>query len=301
MPTPIRRGLLLALLMTGCLGQRFSTPDESESRVDAAGVNSAQAPADAGGFAASAAPAPEATGQTPASMPNAAADPTAMPSMIIRSGQASLEIDSLEIAVARVQALARQVGGFIANSQVQAGQHQVRSATLEIRLPAGRFDELVSGLAPIGKVEYVNVNAQDVGEEFTDITARVANARRLEQRLIELLATRTGKLSDVLEIERELARVREEIERMEGRLRYLKAHVATSTLTVTVHEPAPVVGETGSGGVLGEAVRDAWRNFVNFIAGFISSLGVLLPSGVLLVAGWLGLRRLWGKRHGAAG
>ena len=97
----------------------------------------------------------------------------------------------------------------------------------------------------------------------------------------------------VLGIERELARVREEIERMEGRLRYLKAHVATSSLTVTVHEPAPVVGETGSGGVIGEAFRDAWRNFVNFVAGLIASLGVVIPGAALVLAGLLGVRWIW--------
>jgi hypothetical protein len=159
---------------------------------------------------------------------------------------------------------------------------------------------LTGGLAPLGRVEYVNVQAQDVGEEFTDITARVANAHRLEQRLIDLLATRTGKLSDVLEIERELARIREEIERMEGRLRYLKAHVATSTLSVTVHEKAPLVGEVGSGGVIGEAFRQAWRNFVGFTARLIESLGVVIPLGALIVLALLGLRRLWRSRRAPA-
>jgi len=52
----------------------------------------------------------------------------------------------------------------------------------------------------------VNVNAEDVGEEFTDVTARMGNARRLEARLIDLLATRTASLKDVLDVERELAR-----------------------------------------------------------------------------------------------
>jgi len=192
---------------------------------------------------------------SPAHLPRSATDPSAVPSMVIRTGQASLRVDSLEPAVARVRQLAQRVGGFIANSQMQAGENQLRSATLEIRVPASRFDDLTGGLPPIGRVEYVNVSAEDVGEEFTDITARATNAHRLEQRLIDLLATRTGKLSDVLEIERELARVRESIERMEGRLRYLQAHVATSTLSVTVHEEAPLVGNTGSGSVLGEAFR----------------------------------------------
>lgn len=294
-----RRALLLCLLSSACMA-RSESPGEAASggaRMDAVATN--EAPGEASGFVApAAAPAPTAGGVEQGQVPNAAADPTAMPAMIIRTGQASLQVDSLETAIAQVEALARQVGAFVANSQVQAGQDQVRSATLEIRVPSGRFDDLVHGLSPVGKLEYVNVSAQDVGEEFTDITARVANSRRLESRLIELLATRTGKLSDVLEIERELARVREEIERMEGRLRYLKAHVATSSLTVTVHEPAPVVGETGSGGVIADAFRDAWRNFVHFIAGLIASLGVLVPAGVLLVLGLLGLRWFWRRRHG---
>ncbi len=217
--------------------------------------------------------------------------------MIIRTGQASIEIDSLEPAIAQIRALAARVGGYLANSQVQAGRNQLRSATLEIKVPASRFDELVSGLSPLGRLEYVNISAQDVGEEFTDITARVANAHRLEQRLIELLATRTGKLSDVLEIERELARVREEIERMEGRLRYLKAHVATSTLSVTVHEKVPLVGNQGSGSVIGAAFQQSWRNFVGFVAGLIASLGTLVPLSVLGLGLLFGLRRVWRSRR----
>jgi len=292
MPTPPARTLLLLSLLTaGCFGREADRARESQARMDApASVGAGQPMDQSRAEFANAAPEPARVGSE---VPNAAADPTAMPSMIIRTGQASLEVDSLELAMGRVQTLARSAGGFIANSQMQAGAQQQRAATLEIRVPSARFDELLNGLAPIGKVEYVNVSAQDVGEEFTDITARVANARRLEQRLIELLATRTGKLSDVLDIERELARVREEIERMEGRLRYLKAHVATSSLTVTVHEPAPVVGETGSGGVIGEAFRDAWRNFVNFMAGLIASLGVVIPGAALVLAGLLGVRWLW--------
>jgi hypothetical protein len=226
-------------------------------------------------------------------IPRHQGDPAAIPSMIIRTGQASLQIDSLELAVDRLRQLAARLGGYVANSQVQAGENQLRSATLELKVPAPRFDELTTGLSPIGKVEYVNVSAEDVGEEFTDITARVSNAHRLEQRLIDLLATRTGKLSDVLEIERELARVREEIERMEGRLRFLRSRTATSTLSVTVHERAPLVGEPGSGGVVSRAFQQAWRNFVNFVATLIQSLGIAIPLGALVIGGLLGLRSLW--------
>jgi len=211
--------------------------------------------------------------------------------MVIRTGQTSIEVDSLERAVAQVRLLAGRVGGYVANTTMQTGRGQLRAATLEVKIPADRFDDGLGGLSALGKLESVNVNAEDVGEEFTDVTARMTNARRLETRLIDLLATRTGKLKDVLDVEHELARVREEIERYEGRLRYLRAHAVLSTLTVYVHEPVPVVGRAGSS-VIGEAFKQAWRNFVALVAACIRGLGIVIPLGVLVTAAWLGAKRL---------
>ena len=211
--------------------------------------------------------------------------------MVIRTGQTSIEVDSLDRAVAQVRLLAGRVGGYVANTTMQTGRGQLRAATLEVKIPADRFDDGLGGLSALGKLESVNVNAEDVGEEFTDVTARMTNARRLETRLIDLLATRTGKLKDVLDVEHELARVREEIERYEGRLRYLRAHAVLSTLTVYVHEPVPVVGRAGSS-VIGEAFKQAWRNFVALVAACIRGLGIVIPLGVLVTAAWLGAKRL---------
>jgi hypothetical protein len=210
--------------------------------------------------------------------------------MVIRNATASIKVDSLEPAVAALRALAARVGGFVANTGVQTGEGQLRSATIEVKIPATRFDEALAGLKPIGKLESANVEADDVGEEYVDVTARMDNSRRLERRLIDLLATRTGKLKDVLDVEQSLARVREEIERYEGRLRYLRAHTAMSTLTVYVHEPVPVVGVVGTS-VMGEAFKQAWRNFVTFLALFVQSLGVIVPIGVLAAAVWFATRR----------
>lgn len=213
-----------------------------------------------------------------------------LPNLIIRSGTASLQVDSLERAMALVRALARRVGGFVGSSTAQAGKGQLHSALLEIRMPAEHFEDTVDGLRMIGRIETVNVTAEDVGEEYVDVQARMTNDRRLEARLIDLLAHRTGKLADILDVERELARVREEIERYEGRLRYLRSRAAVSTLSLTVHEPIPVVDE-GSPGVMGEAVRDAWRNFIAVVALLIQSLGVVIPLAVCALAGWFVVRR----------
>jgi hypothetical protein len=219
--------------------------------------------------------------------PIAAAD---VSNMVIRTADVSIEVDSLETAVARIRELAVQFGGYVASTDITSGRSQLRTATLEVKIPVARFDQSLSGLAPIGKLESVSVEAEDVGEQFVDVSARMDNARRLERRLIDLLATRAGKLKDVLDVEQALARVREEIERYEGRIRYLKAHTAMSTLSVTVHEPLPIVGTAGKS-VMGEAFTQAWRNFVALLAVTVQSLGVVLPLGLVALLAWFVARR----------
>ncbi len=247
-----------------------------------------------GGFATDAAANQQAPGRDPSQV--RVTDSAAVPSMLIRTGNATIEVDSLEIAMQQIRDLAQRLGGFVANVQLSSGRDQIRSASLEMKIPAARWGDAVSGLEPIGKVEALNEFSEDVGEEYVDVTARMQNAKRLEGRLIELLGNRTGRLSDVLAVERELARVREEIERYEGRLRYLRTRAAMSSMMVTVHEAFPVVSARGETGVLGDAFKQAWRNFVRFIAGIISLTGILIPLAVLGVLAWFGWRR-WGPRR----
>lgn len=220
---------------------------------------------------------------------------TNAPTMLIRTGHAFIEVEKVDPAVLKIRQLAVQVGGYITNSSISGGRDQIRQATLELKIPAAQFDQAVGSLSTIGKVESVTSNAQDIGEEFVDVTARVTNARRLEERLISLLANRTGRLDDVLRVERELARVREEIERYEGRLRYLTSRVAMSTLSITVHEPAPLLGSNPGDNPIGAAIRRAWRNFVGLLAGVIASLGIVIPLALVGYAGWYGYRR-WKRR-----
>src|SRR5213594_52314 len=281
MRTPILAAVLAASLSCNVGRERNSATPLSDSIVAERGASLAR----------------RASSNAPAALAVAAAGEGALfprsvvaSNMVIRTAQASVEVDSLERAVALVRGLAERVGGYVANTALQTGRGQLRSATLEVKVPANRFDEGLSGLAPIGKLESVNVSAEDVGEEFTDAIARMANARRLETRLIELIATRTGKLKDVLDVEQELARVREEIERYEGRLRYLQAHAALSTLTICVHEPPPVVGHPGSS-VVAEAAKQAWRNFVWLFALVVQSLGIVIPLGTVATLGWVAMKR----------
>jgi hypothetical protein len=224
-------------------------------------------------------------------------DPAAM---LIRTATAAVEVSRLDPAVAAARQAAARFGGVVANAQIETGRNEVHRALLQIKVPAARFDSLLAGLNPLGRVESVAVTAEDVGQEYVDIEARLTNLRRLETRLIELLANRTGKLSDVLSVERELARVRGEIEQIEGRRRYLQRSVALSTLQLTLHEPEPLIAGNPGSNPIAAAFREAWRYFVATVAWCITALGVLIP-GAIVVLGLAILARWLKRRLHAAG
>ena len=135
------------------------------------------------------------------------------PQMLIRTGDASVEVDSLELGVAGLQSLIARVGGHVGNTGYSGGRGQMREASLQLRIPSARFEEVQTGLGDLGTVEYFNVAVQDVGEEYVDMTARLENGRRLERRLVELLATRTGKLEDLGYIHADARRALNELDR----------------------------------------------------------------------------------------
>ena len=294
---------LALLVLAGCDGQdeaggdydRAATSAESEEAIpyiEAPGRGSAGAPV---GFQSL-----DAAQAIPDPIPTAAPD-SMQRVMLIRTGDARIEVDELEPAVDALNALATRVGGYVTNVSVQTGEDRTREAMLTMRVPVARFDEAIEALEPLGDVEAVNVGSEDVGEAYADMEVRLANGRRLEQRLLELLTTRTGSLEDVLAVERELARVRQEIESFEGRMRYLRNRVDMSTLSVNVHEAEPLFSPgPGGGNIVMRSFREAGRNFVGLIAGFIASLGVLIPVGLLLWLGWWLWRRRRRARAGAA-
>ena len=222
-----------------------------------------------------------------------ASDPAG--AMLVRHGQASVEVHHVDDAVVKMRQTAQQFGGFVANTALRNGKDEQPSASLEIRVPTAQFDGLLGALRALGKVETVTANVEDVGEEYVDLGARAANARRVEARLVEMLATRTGKLSDVLTVEQELARVRQEIERHDARLRWLERRAALSSLSVTLHEPLALIDRPSPGPIV-EALGLAWERMLSVIAWCIASLGLIVPLGVIVGLGVLVLRRVrWMK------
>jgi hypothetical protein len=155
---------------------------------------------------------------------------------IIYTADIELVVENFSDVPARLDELVRQNEGYVASSNLGGSAGDRRSGTWKVRVPALRFDVFVNAARTLGEVRRVGTNSQDVSEEFYDVEARIRNRKREEEQFLKLLADRTGKLDDVLAIEKELSRVREEVERFEGRLRVLQDLTAMTTVSLTIEE-----------------------------------------------------------------
>ncbi|HEY2067882.1 MAG TPA: DUF4349 domain-containing protein [Gemmatimonadaceae bacterium] len=228
--------------------------------------------------------------QALASESSAGSDPVG--TMLVRQGQASVEVKRLDDGVTALRQTAAQLGGFVANVTLSSGKDERHTGTLQVRVPSERFDALLAALSSLGRVESVASTVEDVGGEYVDLQARETNARHMEARLLEMLSGRTGKLSEVLSVEQELRRVREEIERYDARLKWLARRATLSSLDVTIHEPLPLIDPQRGPGPLAEAFAQAWERAVAVVAFCIAALGVLIPLGALVAAGVMVKRRM---------
>ena len=213
------------------------------------------------------------------------------PRKIVRNGEVRVVVKQYQPARRAVEELAQQAGGYVGSSQVQHSLGQVSSATPVLRVPTGRFDDLRASIARLGTLERESTSSQDITEDYCDLRARLANARKLEARMLELLAKQTDKLADLLQVERELGRVREEIERFEGKLRLLDSLVDLSTLTVQlsvqeryVPPRAPSFGEDAK-----DVLRRSWEALRALGRGVLLAAVALLPWLVPIGAAAYGL------------
>lgn len=155
---------------------------------------------------------------------------------VIYSASLSLVVVSIAEAQASVLAFAREVGGHLQQSDARS---------VMVRVPAAKFEEVVARIGRLGELVDKNISASDVTEELYDLDIRIENARKARERLIEHLA-QSQKIEDTLKIEVELTRLTGEIERMEGRKRFLASQVALSTIHVQFNSTAPQ-GPAGDG------------------------------------------------------
>ena len=128
------------------------------------------------------------------------------------------------------------VGGFVGQIDASGERGGQRAFRATVRIPVGGLDTALAAFRGLGEVIGESQNADDVTEQAVDLDARLSNARNTESRLVEVLRNRTGKVADVLEVEREIARVREVIERTDAERTNLARRVEYATLTLDIEE-----------------------------------------------------------------
>lgn len=190
---------------------------------------------------------------------------------------ASLRLSSRDFDGTRraVERITGEMGGWFSHIDVSRNG-EGRSLRAGLQFPAARLDAALAALKPLGIVLEESQKGEDLAEQIVDVDARLSNARNMEKRLVDLLQKRTGELEHVLAAEREIARVREEIERVDAHRKNLGRRVTFATLTLVVVEETQATISLGPRPVPGR-FRDA------FVTGVTEAMDAALGLALLVV------------------
>jgi hypothetical protein len=189
---------------------------------------------------------------------------------IIRNANLTVEVASPGDSQRKIVSIAESHQGFVVTSESTQRPSEDRNKpeitiNLVVRVPAAQFNQVMEEIRAVGaRVIQEKVTGQDVTEEFMDLEARIKNQKALESQFLEIMK-RAGKVDDALSVQRELADVRTEIEKLEGRRRFLENQSSLSTINVTLQPPTQIVNATG----FSYSVRSAFSDGVDVAAGIV--------------------------------
>jgi hypothetical protein len=213
---------------------------------------------------------------------------------LVRTGRVELVVASYDDARAKIDKLVARIGGYVDATDVDRRQDAVTNATIVVRIPSKAVPGLMPALRDIGEIVAESTNAEDVTDQYVDVSARLASDQVLEKRLLELAADKGGTIDQVLAVERELARVREEIEGYQGQLRQWNDRVTMSTLTLAVTTRRPEIAAAAPS--FGERVAQTWDASIRALEDAGTWLAVhglaSLPWLLLILPALVILRRL---------
>ncbi len=204
---------------------------------------------------------------------------------IVKQGRMGIDVDDLAKAKGNVTSLVAKHNGYFASERYHNSSTRL-SYYLVIRIPAKSYEAFVSELenAPGGMVLYKEIDARDVTEEYLDIETRLTNKRAYLARYRELVK-RANTIKDVLEVERQIRALEEEIESAEGRLRYMGDQVSHSTLSLDLAEDIEYVpaGRESARDRFKGAIATGWTIVVEIFYGLMTIWPLLLIGAGLFV------------------
>jgi len=204
---------------------------------------------------------------------------------LIKRANLVIETSNIDNIDTDITNLIESYNGYISNSRNWLNNNKQKFFWFELRLPVDNFSQILEVLSAkeYGQLISRNINTQDVTEEYLDINIRLENLLAQEERYRQLL-DRAAEVEEILEIEKELNRVRTEIERLQGRKNYLDNQISYSTITVEFRQPEPI--SSGTPGII-KAFRNALTKMVDHIYRIIVLVGTLIPYLVLIMIVYL--------------
>lgn len=208
---------------------------------------------------------------------------------IIKNAELTIEVASPVEVQRSIASIAERHGGFVVTSETKQNEKSdPAKPTLEVKLtarvPANQFDATVGAIEKLATgVVHQNISGNDVTEEFIDLEARIRTQKALELQFLQIMK-QAGKITDALEVQRQIADVRTDIEKLEGRKRFLENRASLSTISVNIRTPVViVVSTTGFGRSLREAVSDSVDVASAIILFFTRFVIVMIPIAVLII------------------
>jgi len=155
---------------------------------------------------------------------------------LVRNATVELEIVSFDNAVQKITAFANEAHGYVATTDSEKQANGKLKGQIVVKVLPENLEPFLQKIRSLGELKNQTLGTEDVTKAYFDTDARLKNAHVMEQRLIDILKTKTGKVSDLLQVEKELGRVREEIEKMQGELKYWDSQVQFATVTISLTE-----------------------------------------------------------------
>jgi len=227
--------------------------------------------------------------------------------MIARTVTLSILVKDFGFSRTALDAILARHHGYAASLNASTQQNAARSMQASLRIPASERSAVVTELKSLGHVENETQAGEEVTQQHADLVARLGNSRETEQRLQAILVQRTGKISDVLAVEQEIARVRGEIEQMEAEQKSLEHRVDFATIDLSVAEEykAQIGSQSPSISTrLHNALVGGYRSAVEGVVGLILFFAEYGPSALIWLAllgplAWV-LHRRWARAGSVA-
>ncbi|MBT8326348.1 MAG: DUF4349 domain-containing protein [Bacteroidia bacterium] len=201
---------------------------------------------------------------------------------LIKTGSCTFETESLKATADRIKIAIAKHNGYASNESENKTSYRI-NRTVQIRVPSDKFDKLLEDISVgVNRFDEREISVSDVTEVYYDISARLKTKKQIETRYIQLLS-RAGKIPEVLEVERQIGEVRTEIDRLEGKLKYLKNQVSFSTLRVTYYESLEAQAENNYGFInkLKRSFVNGWDMVLSVFLGLITIWPLLLLAVVV--------------------